>query len=184
MEDEDDAPLSPDADVEVDPALAAAVSSTRADRALELQAGTGAGAGHDDRVRAGAGGEEVVARLRPLDVLTNTLYWRHMAPTAPDTLACQPFHETDPFVIDRIPNLYFAGGQRGYGSRLVEGGGGGAGGEAAGVSVRVVAVPDFATTLTAVLVDLSSPTMDAQPLCFGFAGGEGSGALGTKLKAV
>jgi DNA polymerase delta subunit 2 len=31
-----------------------------------------------------------------LDALTNTLLWRHMAPTAPDTLTCYPFYEVDP----------------------------------------------------------------------------------------
>jgi hypothetical protein len=190
-EDEDGggAPSSPNLDAggggdgDVDPSIAAAVSSTRAGRALELQAGTGAGAGHEDRVRAGAGGEGVVGRLNPLDLLTNTLHWRHMAPTAPDTLACHPFHESDPFVIDRIPGVYFAGGQRGYGTRLVEGGGGEGG--SSSVRVRVISVPDFATTLTAVLVDIASPTLDAQPLCFGVGGGGGVGGdLGLRLKVV
>lgn len=42
----------------------------------------------------------------PIDVLTNTLYWRHMAPTAPDTLSCYPFSELDPFVIDQVCSSY------------------------------------------------------------------------------
>jgi DNA polymerase delta subunit 2 len=41
----------------------------------------------------------------------NTLEWRHMAPTAPDTLACHPYYEVDPFVIEECPHVYFAGNQ-------------------------------------------------------------------------
>lgn len=149
----------PDGSPMVDDAVAAAVASTSADKALQVQAGTGAGADLEVRAKAGGGGSEVASSMSTLDLLTNTLYWRHLAPTAPDTLACHPFTDTDPFIIAQLPNLYFAGQQKGYGSRLVT--------DASGqTKVRVVCVPDFCHTHTAVLVDISSPNLDTEPICF------------------
>jgi hypothetical protein len=154
------------------------------DKALAMLAGTGAGAGYDERIAAsqsraarsaarggdggggGGGGdvpedEALAARMDHLDMLTNTLHWRHLAPTCPDTLACYPFYESDPFVLDHanLPNLLFAGGAAAYGSRLVA--------DATGsVKVRVVSVPHFQSTHTAVLVDLNSPTLETQAISF------------------
>ena len=47
--------------------------------------------------------------------------WRHVAPTAPDTLGCYSFDDSDPFVIEKCPHVYFAGNQDTFASRLVEG---------------------------------------------------------------
>jgi hypothetical protein len=153
--------------------LARATGGTSGDKALAMLAGTGAGAGAEARLAADTGGAAaseaaVAASLNPLHVLTNTLFWRHMAPTAPDTLPCFPFSGGDPFVIDALPHLYFAGGQPGFGSAWVAAPGCGAGG------TRVVAVPSFAKTGAGVLVDLSSPTLRCTPLCFA-AGGTATG---------
>jgi hypothetical protein len=65
-----------------------------------------------------------------LDILTHTLHWGHLCPTAPgmfsvlypftsnlslvvDTLACHPYENNDPFVIapNEIPNVLFCGNQ-------------------------------------------------------------------------
>ncbi len=56
-----------------------------------------------------------------LDMLEQTLQWRHMAPTAPDTLTCYPFATKDPMVISECPHIYFAGGQPEFATRLLEG---------------------------------------------------------------
>jgi len=34
---------------------------------------------------------------------------RHLCPTAPDTLRCFPFRDGDPFVINKAPDVFFAG---------------------------------------------------------------------------
>ena len=47
----------------------------------------------------------------PLDALECLLRWCHLAPTAPDTLACFPFKEKDPFTIDQSPHVMFVGNQ-------------------------------------------------------------------------
>jgi len=47
---------------------------------------------------------------QPVHALTLTLEAMHLAPTAPDTLATQPFVESDPFILDAMPHLIFSGG--------------------------------------------------------------------------
>jgi DNA polymerase delta subunit 2 len=102
-----------------------------------------------------------VARYSALDdrcaILARLLEWRHLVPTAPDTLASHPYHDADPFILDEAPHVLFAGGQPAFGSGLARGGG--------GQAVRLVAVPDFAATGVAVLVNLA--TLEVRPLAFG-----------------
>jgi DNA polymerase delta subunit 2 len=83
--------------------------------------------------------------------------WRNVAPTAPDTLGCYPYQGKDPFVLDVSPHLYVVGGQDKYESKLVK---------ENGVSVRLIALPAFVKTGTAVLVDVNSPTLEAQSISF------------------
>ncbi|KAH9985573.1 hypothetical protein BJV77DRAFT_1031940 [Russula vinacea] len=64
-----------------------------------------------------------------------TLKWRHMAPTAPDTLWCHPFFTIDPFIITETPDIYAIGWKR---------------------RSRVILVPSFAQTGILVLVGLKS----------------------------
>jgi hypothetical protein len=127
-------------------------------RAIDVQ-GTGAGAGADERQKAGAGGDEIVDKMSELDVLTNTLYWRMLAPTAPDSLTCFPFTESDPFVISDLPSVFFSGGCKEFGTRLVMN-------ADKSKFVRVICVPEFSSTHAAVLVDVNSSTLDAKVLKF------------------
>lgn len=94
-------------------------------------------------------------------ILERLLRWRHLAPTAPDTLAAYPYFDADPFILDTCPHVFFAGGQPSFATALVEGVEGEAGRSAA---VRVVSVPNFCTTGCVVLVNLS--TLDCHPLYF------------------
>lgn len=50
-----------------------------------------------------------------------TLRWRHLAPTAPDTLSCYPFASDDPFVLQECPHAYVVGNQPEFATRLLEG---------------------------------------------------------------
>jgi DNA polymerase delta subunit 2 len=67
-----------------------------------------------------------------IGLLEKMLRWRHVAPTAPDTLCtflvaagltvgCYPFQDRDPFVLEETPHIFFAGNQPQYGTRLVQG---------------------------------------------------------------
>ena len=136
--------------------------------------------------------------------LEDCLTWRHIAPTAPNSLPCYPFSTHDPFVIESSPcveyppvlrhqqhavraahpttlpacsltahtprvhispsplllfaprHVYFSGNAEAFRSHeAVED----------GVAVRVIEVPRFCTTATAVLVNLQ--TLEAKPITFG-----------------
>lgn len=95
-------------------------------------------------------------------MLERLLRWRHLAPTAPDTLAAYPYFDADPFILDACPHVFFAGGQPAFATALVEQGGDGSGAPAA--SVRVVAVPNFAATGCVVLLNLA--TLACHPVYF------------------
>lgn len=54
-----------------------------------------------------------------LAMATRTLDWRHMAPTAPDTLWCHPYPTQDPFILTATPHLYVIGNQPSFATTLV-----------------------------------------------------------------
>ncbi|KNC54001.1 DNA polymerase delta small subunit [Thecamonas trahens ATCC 50062] len=83
----------------------------------------------------------------PAGLVSSIVQWRHTAPTAPETLAAYPFKDNDPFILDEVPNVYFAGAQPQFG---VTGAACNAG------ASTCVAVPSFRTTHTAVLVALTA----------------------------
>jgi DNA polymerase delta subunit 2 len=89
-----------------------------------------------------------------LDILERTLRWRHMAPTAPDTLSAFPFKTHDPFVIDTCPHVYFVGDQEEFESRRVHGDD--------GQVVQLISVPSFEKTKSFVILNLE--TLDAHPV--------------------
>ncbi|KAF7338503.1 DNA polymerase subunit delta-2 [Mycena venus] len=101
----------------------------------------------------------------PLSLLESTIRWRHMAPTAPDTLWCHPYFLTDPFLISETPDLYIVGGQQRFGTKVVVEKGD------SKKKCRVVLVPRFADTGILVLVNLQ--TLDVKCVKFGIQGMSG-----------
>lgn len=57
----------------------------------------------------------------PVDALECCLKWGHMAPTAPDTLGCYPYYESDPFILECCPHVMFAGNQEKFQTKLAYG---------------------------------------------------------------
>jgi DNA polymerase delta subunit 2 len=104
----------------------------------------------------GAAAEAAAGPLSSEQALEDMLRWRHLAPTAPDTLPCFPYAMSDPFVLAETPHVAFAGNQPRYGTRLLR--------LADGARVRLVSVPSFAATRTAVLVNLR--TLRCHPISF------------------
>ena len=90
-------------------------------------------------------------------ILERLLRWRHLAPTAPDTLAAYPYFEEDPFILRECPHVLFAGGQPEFATAVAGGGDG-------GPAVRLVAVPSFAATGCVVLLNLA--TLACHPVYF------------------
>ncbi|KAF9496029.1 hypothetical protein BDN71DRAFT_1446729 [Pleurotus eryngii] len=87
-----------------------------------------------------------------LSILESTIKWRHMAPTAPDTLWCHPYFSTDPFIIQETPDIYVVGCQKRFGTRLVSEDDGGGGSR----KCRIIMVPNFSETGILVLVDMKT----------------------------
>lgn len=58
-----------------------------------------------------------------LDIMQRMLEWRHIVPTAPDTLTSYPFPTSDPFMLAACPHVFFAGNQPEFAQRLVTGAG-------------------------------------------------------------
>mmetsp|Transcript_5461 Transcript_5461/g.14757 ORF Transcript_5461/g.14757 Transcript_5461/m.14757 type:complete len:460 (-) Transcript_5461:556-1935(-) len=92
-----------------------------------------------------------------LDVMEQCLQWRHLAPTAPDTLASYPFDAFDPFIIESTPHVLFAGNQPEFGVRSIQG--------PNNQSVLLLELPSFEHTGTMVLLNLK--TMSTHPITFG-----------------
>ena len=127
-------------------------------------------------VQAQGAAAAVSAADLSLQALKATLQWGHLAPTAPDTLACYPLTDDDPFVMPALnskesssssttdnndtPHILFAGNQPGFASELVE-----------GINYRtlLVCVPSFRETGTAVLVN--TRTLKASTVSFQLNGG-------------
>lgn len=89
-------------------------------------------------------------------ILTNTLEWGHIAPSAPDNLSCVPFKEKDPFIIDFIPDIYFAGNQSQYAVTTYS--------TETKKKIQLISVPSFIQTLSGVLVNLSN--LEAEEINF------------------
>ncbi|KAI3471531.1 hypothetical protein Pfo_028181 [Paulownia fortunei] len=92
-----------------------------------------------------------------LEFLERTLRWRHVAPTAPNTLGCYPFTDRDPFFIEMCPHVYFVGNQDKYEASLIKG--------SDGQVVRLICIPRFAETGTAVVLNLRN--LECHALSFG-----------------
>ena len=89
------------------------------------------------------------------------LKWGNISPTAPDTLSCYPYKDTDPFVMSPSrPHIYFMGNQPEFESDLVQE----KRPDGSTDTTRIVLVPNFAQTGTLVLVNLR--TLDVIPVSF------------------
>lgn len=112
-----------------------------------------------------------------LSILESTLRWRHMAPTAPDTLWCHPFRDDDPFIIRHTPDIYIVGGQMQFGTRLVmdKGEAKETGRRVPTPMCRLILVPSFALTGILVLVNLRTLAVKRINFCLH---GRGAGVEG------
>ncbi|CAO3693059.1 unnamed protein product [Umbelopsis ramanniana] len=86
-----------------------------------------------------------------------TMSWRHIAPSAPDTLWCYPFQDRDPFIVEQCPDVYFIGNQPSFDTSELVG--------SKGQRVRVITIPSFSETGCLVLVNLSSLQCKLVSIC-------------------
>ncbi|XP_076763874.1 DNA polymerase delta subunit 2 [Xylocopa sonorina] len=119
----------------------------------------------EERVVLGTSGQSIQDMIKatgetdisPLDWLEKTLLWRHLCPTAPDTLLSCPYYEKDLFIMDECPDIYFVGNTDKFETKLWKGD--------EGQTVRLISVPCFSKTYTAVVVNLTN--LNAQYISFG-----------------
>jgi DNA polymerase delta subunit 2 len=93
----------------------------------------------------------------PIQLAESTMFWRHIAPSAPDTLWCYPFQDRDPFIVEQCPDVYFIGNQPRFDTSELVG--------SKGQRVRVITIPSFAETGCLVLVNLSSLQCKVVSIC-------------------
>ena len=92
-----------------------------------------------------------------LACLEDTLWWRHAAPTAPDTLPSYPFKDGDPFVLEDPPDILISGAAPAFATSL-------ASTKAGEACARLVCLPSFAETGVCAVLDLE--TLAVERLCF------------------
>ena len=56
-----------------------------------------------------------------LILLQRVLEWGHLVPTAPDTLTCYPLSDSDPFILESAPHIFFVGNQLSFSSQVIRG---------------------------------------------------------------
>ncbi|KAF0463392.1 DNA polymerase alpha/epsilon subunit B-domain-containing protein [Gigaspora margarita] len=91
-----------------------------------------------------------------LKLTEQTLYWRHIAPTTPDTLWCHPFRDYDPFIMKQTPHVYFVGNQKEFATTIIKG--------PEQQSIRLISLPSFSETGNIVLVNLKN--LDCHTMSF------------------
>lgn len=91
-----------------------------------------------------------------LRIMEEHLRARVLAPTAPDTLSSYPFTDSDPYVIDACPHVYFVGNQPTYATKEITG--------PQGQRVCLVSLPRFDASGMAVLLNLR--TLQCEPMVF------------------
>ncbi|XP_017487274.1 PREDICTED: DNA polymerase delta small subunit-like, partial [Rhagoletis zephyria] len=116
----------------------------------------------DNTQIVGCSGQNVHDLLRctmiekPLEALRSTLVWGHIAPTAPDTLACYPYVSSDPLILHECPHVYFAGNCNTFQTEIHKG--------PKGQITRLICIPSFSRTQSIAVVDLE--TLDCKEIKF------------------
>jgi len=93
----------------------------------------------------------------PLEIMEMTLQWRHLAPTAPDTMFSYPYPDQDPFIIEKMPHIYFSGNQPVFNTKLKYF-------NNQQQIVRMVTVPSFEQNYSCVMINLKN--LDCELLAF------------------
>lgn len=110
----------------------------------------------EDRVIVGTSGQSVQDMIKatgdtvssPLEWLEKTLLWRHLCPTAPDTLLACPYYKKDLFIMKECPDIYFVGNTEKFDTKLWRG--------EENQTVRLISVPNFSSTHIAAIINLEN----------------------------
>lgn len=92
----------------------------------------------------------------PLDIMKLMLAGGHIGPTCPDTLACYPYYGKDPFILETMPNVFFAGNQPAFKHAIFELDDGFDHKNAQKKVVHLISIPSFKLTNSCVLFNLNT----------------------------
>lgn len=85
--------------------------------------------------------------MSSLDVMQESLECGLIAPTAPDSVDAFPFRNKDPFIINELPHVFFAGNQKQLDHRMAHIGNDGA-------KVLLLALPKFLESYSVALLNI------------------------------
>lgn len=88
--------------------------------------------------------------------LRSTLRFGHIAPTCPSSIPTFPFDNVDPFIIEKLPDVYFAGNCEKFETELVKCSRKTDAPESTIIVTRLICIPSFFETGQAVLLNLKS----------------------------
>lgn len=110
-------------------------------------------ASFDDVIVLGTSGQGVKSVFKQtsytdfVSCMEAMLKWRHILPSAPDSIPCLPFTKTDPFVIRSLPHVFFSAGYKEFHVKKVK---------LNGTEVTTFSIPSFHETSTVVLMNMSN----------------------------
>lgn len=93
-----------------------------------------------------------------IDMIESTLIWQNIIPTAPDTLFCYPYQDSDPFCLAEMPHVYLVGNQPHFDQKTLHF-------EDRGVDVKCIAVPGFKKSGEIILLDLDTLETELIRVC-------------------
>ncbi|CAD8191887.1 unnamed protein product [Paramecium pentaurelia] len=79
-----------------------------------------------------------------IDLIEMNLFYGHLAPTLHDTLIQQQQFTNDPFIIEQLPNIYFVGNMKKFGTKRLSN------------NLRIISIPQFSESGIICLVNLST----------------------------
>ncbi|ODV97580.1 hypothetical protein PACTADRAFT_73302 [Pachysolen tannophilus NRRL Y-2460] len=86
-----------------------------------------------------------------IPILESTMVWQNIVPTAPDTLWCYPYDDSDPFTLEETPHVYFAGNQPKFETKMMNLPVDNTGEK--NYSIRLISIPRFDVSGQIVLMD-------------------------------
>jgi DNA polymerase delta subunit 2 len=115
------------------------------------------------------GGEGEAVAIDAIEALNQTFRYGHVAPTGPDSLPMFPSSESDPFILNKRPAVYFSGNNEKFETRLVDANGAEVkSSDSENDLSRLICIPSFALTGEAILVNLK--TLDCEVISFNDVG--------------
>jgi DNA polymerase delta subunit 2 len=91
----------------------------------------------------------------PLVAMEKTIEWGHLAPLAPDTLRIYPYSQSDPLLLNNIPDVYFISGKNDLNKKVINLKTNGK----TKKEVLLIELPDFSSTFKGVILNVDDESI-------------------------